>query len=191
MSNCAIQNPPSGLDAKPGADRQARRDARELHDEQEGRPVAEAPRRDQHADDVVGIAAQIVQQARKQHQAREGQHAHDEGDQRADREVAVEQQARVQERAARAVRQWATKIQNASAPTNAHSMISREFEPVQALAAVEDQLRGDDGDRQGDEPDPVEADVHWRSLCSASANQMQTSAQMPGGTIMKKAARQL
>ena len=28
-------------------------------------------------------------------------------------------------------------------------------------------------------------------LCSASANQMQTSAQMPGGTIMKKAARQL
>ena len=29
-----------------------------------------------------------------------------------------------------------------------------------------------------------------RAVWSRSANQMQTSAQMPGGTIMKKAARQ-
>ena len=70
-------------------------------------------------------------------------------------------------------------------------MISREFEPVQALAAIEDQLRGEDGDREREEADPVEVAATCARCGRASANQMHTSAHMPAGTIMKKAARQL
>ena len=84
MSNWAIQKPAAGLNRHAADDGQARRDARELGDEQEGRPVAQAARGDQHGDGIVGIAAQIVQQGREQHQAGEVQHAHDEGEQHAD-----------------------------------------------------------------------------------------------------------
>ena len=63
MSNCAIQKPPTAWMRQAADDGEARRDARELGDEQEGRPVADAARRDQHGDGVVGIAAQVVQQA--------------------------------------------------------------------------------------------------------------------------------
>ena len=156
MSNCAIQKPPAAWMARPAADGQARRDARQLHDEEEGGPVADAARRDQHADHVVGIAAQVVQQAREQHQAREVQHAHDEGDQRADGEVAVEQQARVQERLLGGQAVGDEDPERQHADERAQHDLAR-LEPVQPLAAVEDQLRGDDGDRQRDEADPVEA----------------------------------
>ena len=41
-------------------------------------------------------------------------------------------------------------------------------------------------------PNPIQSNrIELGLLCSASANQMHTRAQMPGGTIMKKAARQL
>ena len=80
MSNCAIQKPPAAWIAmpQPMASAGAMRVSCTIT-----RKAIQLPmpaRRDQRADRVVGIAAQIVQQAREQHEAGEVQHAHDEGD---------------------------------------------------------------------------------------------------------------
>ena len=59
------------------------------------------------------------------------------------------------------VRQCTTKIHRASAPMKANRIISVEFEPVQPMAAVEDQLGGRHRHGQREETDPVE--FHRRS----------------------------
>ena len=69
-------------------------------------------------------------------------------------------------------------------------MICVDSNQSRAMAAIKDKLRRVIAtDRRG-EADPVEARTTARAGVVAQANQMQTRAAGPGGTIMKKAARQ-
>ena len=87
------------------------------------------------------------------------------------------------------VRQWAMKIHSASTPTKANRIIwvdsnqssrcPRSKISWAAVMATESAMK------------PIQSKrTMVRLVWSRSANQMQTSAAMPGGTIMKKAARQ-
>src|SRR5262249_22246098 len=144
--NIELRHPEAagGLDRESHADGGPGRDASELGDEKEGRPIAEPAGGKQHADGVVWIAAQIVQQARVQHQGRERQHSHDEGDQGPDGKVAIEQQARVEEGPlggeAMGDEDPEGEYRNEGAD---HDL--RRVKPVEALAAVKDKLSSNDG----------------------------------------------
>ena len=89
----------------------------------------------------------------------------------------------------RTVRQCTTNTQRARTPTKANSTISvdsnqssrwpRSKISCAAVIAVDSAMK------------PTQSNLMVvRAVWSRSANQMQTRAQMPGGTIMKKAARQ-
>src|SRR5262249_26406672 len=149
------------LDRETRANGKARRNTRQLDDEEEGSPVADPARGDQRADHVVWIAPQIMQQGRKQVQAREVQRAHYEGDEDAHRKIAVEQQARVEEWFVRGQAVDGEDPKRKRADDSAQDDLAG-IEPIEALAAVEDQLRREDGDGEGKKADPVE--VQWLAL---------------------------
>ena len=87
-----------GLKSQPRRDRHPWRDAAERHNHQERQPVAQAAGGNQRADDVVGVTAQVVEQAGEQRQRSVTKHPHDEGDGEADGKVAVEEQPWIEKR---------------------------------------------------------------------------------------------
>ena len=106
-----------------------------------------------------------------------------------DREIAVQQQPRIEKRAGR-VRLCATKIQNATAAVNASRQISGDSNQSsrwpRSIINCSPVIATDSA------RNPVQSSwARLRSLYSASADPDQIIATMPGGTIMKKAARQL
>ena len=145
----------AGLDEHAGREAEARGIAGELRDDEETQQVADAARCDQVADDRLRIAAQLLEQRRKQHHGRELQHAHGEGEEEPEHEVAIREGGRREQRSPCKPAMDQEEIEACRCQHGLDHNLQR-VEPVVALAAVEKELRRADGDRDHDETGGVE-----------------------------------
>ena len=115
---------------------------------------AEAARRLQQADGIDRVAAHMVEEGGHQHHRRRAHEAIDEREYQAEKEIALRQQARIEERL---LRRQAMHVEHVKAQHSEAAFCDDfpGFEPVELPAAVEHQLQRTDAQRQAQESEPV------------------------------------